>query len=285
LTAPAAVVAAAGDPHADPQQHSFRVPAKNESEFLQGEKPNDDVSFSAQETVQLPLGERNTGHGNTEGSAPSSPQGEKLATLVNNSPQIAAAPFSPSTPSRRLEEIIAFGGIKEMLTSPIRSSQRVMMQPNGDATQLERATQLAEKRFNALTPGTKSKLTFSKLPDNEIAARANTLGVSLGSCTSEIEQSIASLKQTEEDRRVTYLKNNLNENLGEETDCDILNTANHLCSDLEHEDRVTPMGDPSDPILSMPIKTLLKRTKKNAANLGVSVRRSTRIKKPKIISK
>jgi hypothetical protein len=153
------------------------------------------------------------------------------------------------------------------------------MQPNGDATQL------AEKRFHALTPGTKSKLTFSKFSDNEIAARANTLGVSLGSNTSEIEQSIVSLKQVEEDRRVTYLKNNLNENLGEEMVCDILSTANHLCSDLEQEDRVTPMGDSSDPVLSMPIKSLLKRTKKNAANMGVSVRRSTRIKKPKVISK
>jgi hypothetical protein len=86
------------------------------------------------------------------------------------------------------------------------------MQPNDDATQL------AEKRFHALTPGTKSNLPFSKFSDNEIAARATTLGVSLGSNSSEIEQSIASLKQVEEDRRVTYLKNNLNQNLGEETD-------------------------------------------------------------------
>jgi hypothetical protein len=79
---------------------------------------------------------------------------------------------------------------------------------------------------------------------------------------SDIEQSIASLKQVEEDRRVTYLQNNLNESLGVETECDILNTANQLCSDLELEDRVTPMGDSSDPVLSMPIKSLLKRTKK-----------------------
>jgi hypothetical protein len=102
---------------------------------------------------------------------------------------------------------------------------------------------------------------------------------------SEIEQSIVSLKQVEEDRRVTYLQNNLNESLGEETECDVLSTANQLCSDLELEDRVTPMGDSSDPVLSMPIKSLLKRTKKNTANLGVSVRRSTRIKKLKINSK
>jgi hypothetical protein len=107
---------------------------------------------------------------------------------------------------------------------------------------MEHATQLAEKRFHALTPGTKSNLSFSKFLDHEIAARATTLGVSLGSNLLEIEQSIVLLKQIEEDHRVTYLQNNLNESLGEETECGILITANQLCSDLELEDRVTPMG-------------------------------------------
>jgi hypothetical protein len=159
------------------------------------------------------------------------------------------------------------------------------MQPNGDATQMERATQLAEKRFHATSPGTKPKLSFSKFSDHEIAARANTLGVSLGSNTSDIEQSIASLKQVEEDRRVTYLHNNLNESVDPVSECEILNTANQLCSDFDLEDRVAPMGESADPILSMPIKSLLKRSKKNAAHLGVTVRRSTRIKKHKSISK
>jgi hypothetical protein len=118
---------------------------------------------------------------------------------------------------------------------------------------------------------------FSKFSDHEIAARATTLGVSLGSNESEIEHSIVSLKQIEEDRRITYLQNNLNENLGEETDCGILDIANQLCSDLELEDRVAPMGDSLDPVLSMPIKLLRRWNKKNVSNLGVSVRRSTRI--------
>jgi hypothetical protein len=208
---------------------------------------------SAEEAAQLPPRERAVGGGNMEDSTSAPPQCEKRASLINTSPRIAAAPFSPSTPSRKLEDIIAFGGIREEIASPIRSSQRVRMQPNGDATQMERATQLAEKRFHALTPGTKSNLSFSKFSDHEIAARATILGVSLGSNMSEIEQSIVSLKQVEEDRRVTYLQNNLNESLGEDTECDILNTANQLCSDLELEDRVTPMGDSSDPVLSMPI--------------------------------
>jgi hypothetical protein len=78
-----------------------------------------------------------------------------------------------------------FRGIREEIASPIRSSQRVRMQPNGDATQMEHATQLAEKRLHAFMPGTKSNLSFSKFLDHEIAARATTLGVSLGSNVSE----------------------------------------------------------------------------------------------------
>jgi hypothetical protein len=142
---------------------------------------------------------------------------------------------------------------------------------------MERATQLAERRIHAITPGTKSNLYFSKFSDHEIAARATTLGVSLGTNVSEIKQSITSLKQIEEDRRITYLQNNLNENLGEETDCGIIDTANQLCSDLELEYRAAPVGDSAGPILSMPIKLLRRRNKKNVTNLGVSVRRSTRI--------
>jgi hypothetical protein len=72
----------------------------------------------------------------------------------------------------------------------------VRLQHNGDATQLEHATQLAERRFHAITPGTKSSLSFSKLSDHEIAARASILGVSLGSNASEILHSISSLKKT-----------------------------------------------------------------------------------------
>jgi hypothetical protein len=142
---------------------------------------------------------------------------------------------------------------------------------------MERATQLAEKCLHAFSSGTKINLSFSKLSDHEIAARANTLGVSLGLNESEINDSIVLLKHIEEDRRITYLQNNLKENLGEENDCGILDTANQLCSDLELEDRVAPMGDFLDPVLSMPIKMLKRRNKKNISNLGVSVRRSTRI--------
>jgi hypothetical protein len=209
--------------------------------------------------------------------------GRKKGTLLDKgAPWIAATPFSPLTPSsksRKIEDVIAFGGISEKIASPVRSSQRVKMQHNGDATQMERATQLAERRIHAITPGTRSNLSFSKFSDFEIETRATTLGVSLGSNASETKRSICALKQLEEDRRITYLKNNLNENLGEEMDCSIICTANQLSSDLAIEDRDGPVGDSSDPILDMPIKMLRKRNKKNVSTMGVSVRRSTRINK------
>jgi hypothetical protein len=191
-------------------------------------------------------------------------------------------PLSPPTPSaksRKIEDVIAFGGISEMTASPVRSSQRVKMQHNGDAMQMERATQLAERRTHAITPGTRSNLSFSKFSDFDIETRATTLGVSLGSNASETKRSISALKQLEEDRRITYLKNNLNENSGEERECSIICTANQLSSDLAIEDRDEPVGDSSDPILDMPIKMLRKTNKRNASTLGVSVRRSTRINK------
>jgi hypothetical protein len=181
--------------------------------------------------------------------------------------------------SRKIEEVIAFGGISEKNASPVRSSQRVRMQLNGDATQLERATQLAEHRMHTFSPGTRSKLSFSKFLDSEIVARATMLGVSLGANISETKCSISALKQLEEDRRITYLKNNLNENLENEMESSILHTANQLSSDLAIEDREEPVGDSSDQLLDMPIKMLRKRTKRSVPTLGVSVRRSSRINK------
>jgi hypothetical protein len=90
--------------------------------------------------------------------------------------------------------VITFGGISQKLSSPVRLSERVKMQKNGDATQMERAMLMAEQRFHAISPGTKSKLSFSALSDLEIGARANKLGVSLGSNESKIANSIFIVK-------------------------------------------------------------------------------------------
>jgi hypothetical protein len=71
--------------------------------------------------------------------------------------RVAAAPFKPSTPTpttrRPIKEVIAFGGINQKLSSPVRSSERVKMQKNGDATQMERAVMMTEQRLYAISPG------------------------------------------------------------------------------------------------------------------------------------
>jgi hypothetical protein len=151
------------------------------------------------------------------------------------------------------------------------------MQKNGDATQMERAMMMTEQRLYAISPGTKSKLSFSALSNSEIGARANKLGISLGANESEITISISLLKQSEEDRRITYLQNNLNSCIDENSDSNILATANSLCSDLALEDQIEPIDNLSDPSLFMPIKCLKKQKKKPDTKLGVAVRRITRI--------
>jgi hypothetical protein len=107
----------------------------------------------------------------------------------------------------------------------------------------------------------------------------------LGSNESEIAISVSSLKQTEEDRRITYLQNNLNKCIEENSDCNILATANSLCSGLALEDQIEPIDNLSDPSLFMPIKCLKKQKKKPDTKLGVAVRRSTRINKTLKIKK
>jgi hypothetical protein len=130
--------------------------------------------------------------------APSPAAPKEKALQAKAASRVATTSFKPSTPSstprRPTKEVITFGGISQKLSSPVRLSERVKMQKNGDATQMERAMLMAEQRFHAISPGTKSKLSFSALSDLEIGARANKLGVSLGSNESKIANSIFIVK-------------------------------------------------------------------------------------------
>jgi hypothetical protein len=264
-----------GPSFTSPTKDSFRASSESSGTLLFGQKKDASTFIDAKKTAPLSPSARNNG------SSSSKPSEAPPAGYEKETPWIAAVPFSPSTPSKpkNIEDIIAFGGISEKLASPMRSSQRVKMQHNGEATEMERATQLAERRFHAISPGTKSNLSFSKFSDFEIEHRATTLGVSLGSSASATKHSIAALKKLEEDRRITYLQNNLNEYLGKESESSIFCTANQLCSDLAIEDSDAPVGDLADSSLNMPIKMFKRRNKKTISAVGVSVRRSTRIKK------
>jgi hypothetical protein len=268
---------------------TFRVPHGRTGAFLPQEEKAPHLGYAAETADKLSPSQGNYGRRGVEKSATIATPLKKQTQQAEAESRVAAISFKPSTPSsttrRPIKEVIAFGGINQKLSSPVRSSERVKMQKNGDATQMERAMMVTEHRFYAISPGNKSKLSFSALSNSDIGARANKLGISLGSNESDNTISISSLKQTEEDRRITYLQNNLNKCIDENSDCNILAMANSLCSDLALEDQIEPIDNLSDPSLFMPIKCLKKQKKKPDTKLGVVVRRSTRINKTLKIKK
>jgi hypothetical protein len=264
---------------------NFRAPKGCEGEFLPRAEKTPCPIHAEEKTNGFPPSQGNDGCRSLETAATEGALLKDQAQQNVAGSRVAAAPFKTptrtSTTRRPLKEVIAFGGIHQEFSSPVRSSERVKMQKNGDATQMERAVMRTEQRLYAISPGTKSKLSFSALPHSEIGARANKLGISLGANESEINESISLLKRCEEDRRITYLQNNLNSCTDAKPDSNILATASSLCSDLVLEDQIEPMDNLPDPSLVMPIKCLKKQKKKMDTKLGVVVRRSTRISKNK----
>ncbi|XP_051214965.1 uncharacterized protein [Lolium perenne] len=73
-----------------------------------------------------------------------------LATKMSTTPGIMTTPVSPALFS---DEVIAYGGIKSQEAKGIRSSGRLRAQPNADATQLEKAMLLAQRRNESFAQG------------------------------------------------------------------------------------------------------------------------------------
>jgi hypothetical protein len=252
---------------------NFRVLQGCEGEILPREEKTPRPVYAEEKTNGFPPSQGNNGCQSLETSATKDALLKDQAQQNVAGSRVAAATFKTSTPTsttrRPIKEVIAFGGINQKLSSPMRSSERVKMQKNGDATQMERAVMRTEQRLYAISPGTKSRLSFSALPNSEIGARANKLGISLGANESEINKSVSLLKQCEEDRRITYLQNNLNSCIDEDPDSNVLAMASSLCSDLALEDQIEPIDNLSDPSLFLPIKCLKKQKKKMDTKLGV----------------
>jgi hypothetical protein len=137
------------------------------------------------------------------------------------------------------EDIVAFGGIQDPTVMAPRSSDRVRAQPNADATQLERAVLLANKKNALDMSDTKSKsksmLSILSLSDDEIISRASKLGVSLGSSDTDRKKSANIIKKLESDRRVILLSNNLNQNTERDKTSAVMTRASLLCEDLVDE--------------------------------------------------
>jgi hypothetical protein len=104
-------------------------------------------------------------------------------------------------------EVLAFGGVP---AAGIRSSDRIRQQLNADASQLNRAQGLAQKRDLALDSSNcrASKYTLSSFSHDDIVDRASKLGVNLGNSPSQILSSIDNLKDTDLQRTLIMLKKN-----------------------------------------------------------------------------
>jgi hypothetical protein len=198
------------------------------------------------------------------------------ASTVFNSlplPSVANTGDTPSLPTR--EELIAFGGISEPAFNGIRSSDRLRAQPNADASQLERAMQLAQQRDNQ-GKASVSKLSITSLSNDEILSRVNKLGVSFGKSSTEVANSINLLKAVEKEREFNILEHN---KIPSDDDPHNLfvSKVSGLCEDLTEEEEIG-LEDHTDHICQE-AKSSLFCSKRVFKVEQPRVRRSARIKK------
>jgi hypothetical protein len=114
-----------------------------------------------------------------------------------------------STPvflARSREDVIYVGGIKFDDSTGVRSSGRLRAQHNADATQLERAMNVAQKKDDCLAQGTsQSRSSILAFSDSQIIHNASILGVYLGSSSVERINSARLIKDNEVHRTLTML--------------------------------------------------------------------------------
>jgi hypothetical protein len=106
------------------------------------------------------------------------------------------------------KQIVDFGGIEKKTSQNVRSNGRLRAQPNYDATQLERAKMLLQKRDELPVIGmSKSQPTsLISFSEEQFFEHATSLGVSLGSSHAENIVSVKQIKDIELDRMVTMLE-------------------------------------------------------------------------------
>ena len=176
------------------------------------------------------------------------------------------------------DDVIAFGGIKSDDSKGVRSSGRLQTQPNADATQLERAMSVAQKKNDSFGQGMThpQPLSILSFSDSQIIHNASLLGVSLGSSSVDRIASAQLIKDTELQRTLTILKNNegVSENGGGVGPCLVASHASDLSEDLVDSDHIMDeelMDNP--PQVCKP-----KRFKKKRSYDKSKVRRSNRLR-------
>jgi hypothetical protein len=177
------------------------------------------------------------------------------------------------------KEIIDYGGISERSQLCIRRSNRIRAQPNADSPQLERVQQQAAAHDPASFSGTKylNKYSLSSFSHEEVVRRAKTLGASLGSSSSQIDQSVHIFKETDVARTLFTLKRNEEQTLANKDDHGslVLDEANKLSVDLLEEEG-KDLEDHKDP--SIPPKKSTRSFRKKPKEVKLPTRRSKRLK-------
>jgi hypothetical protein len=183
------------------------------------------------------------------------------------------------------DDLVAFGGIPENSVE-VRSSDRIRLQHNADATQLERAQQLAAAKNCGSYAGThpRSKFSLSSISDASFLSRTSKLGVCLGASNDEIAATILNIKQSDNERTLIMLSKNIDEKIendhGEIGDngkkCEIFEKASSLSMDLTAEEQLGSDEIANPPISIPKITRVYKRREKV---VPIAVRRSSRLKK------
>jgi hypothetical protein len=194
-------------------------------------------------------------------------------TKRNITPDIMNTPVSKSFSH---EEVIAFGGIKSQEANGIRSSGRLRAQPNADATQLQKAMLLAQRRNESFSQGTTQSHSLLNFSETQIIHNATALGVSMGSSITDQINAAQLIKENEFQRTLTILKNKeaVVENNGENVSCLIVSRASELVVDLDDEDHLVEDGL----LCVSPVANKPRRNKKKISYDKNKVRRSNRIR-------
>ena len=172
-----------------------------------------------------------------------------------------------------VQRVIDFGGILEADTAGIRSSGRIRAQQNADDTQMERAMMLAARRDSYQGTNLNKAFSILSFSDKQIMDRAASLGVSLGMTEAQSLASAQLIKQSELDRTVSILQNNLKP--VDDPHCLILNRAASLSEDIEEDDFSKAVEDIGDFAVAV---EKVKKTRKRKDYSYAHRRRSARIK-------
>jgi hypothetical protein len=176
-----------------------------------------------------------------------------------------------------VDKVVAFGGISPPSVGA-RSSQRIKHQKDADATQMERAQNLAKAKETSFSSGNAkvSDFTLSSIPDDVFTHRAKVLGVSLGTSPSQVYESIRNIKEVDNKRNLIVLHKNLEEanKINDPSYNEILHNASSLSTDLEQEAQISPEGKEL-----VQEEKKLKVYKRREKVIPKVVRRSVRISK------